>query len=76
MDLGAGINLMPYKLFKKLLLEEPKSTKMSIQLANRSIKYLRGTMEDVLVKIDKFISLVDFVILDTDEDIKIPLTLG
>ena len=49
---------------------------MSIQLANRLIKYPTGIIEDVLFKIDKFIFLVDFVILDIDEDIEIPLILG
>ncbi|KAG8499030.1 hypothetical protein CXB51_005405 [Gossypium anomalum] len=39
-DLGASINLMPYKMFKQLGLEEPKPTRMSIQLADRSVKYL------------------------------------
>ena len=44
-DLRASINLMPYNLFKKLGLGEPKSTRMSIQLANRSIKYPKGIIE-------------------------------
>ncbi|XP_027362486.1 uncharacterized protein LOC113870087 [Abrus precatorius] len=75
-DLGASINLMPYSVFKKLGLGEPRLTRMSIQLADRSIKYPRGIIEDVLVKVDKFIFLVDFVILDMDEDIDVPLILG
>ena len=33
-------------------------------------------MEDVLVKVDKFIFLLDFVVLDFEEDIKYPLILG
>jgi hypothetical protein len=41
-DLGASINLLPYKTFKKLGLGEPKPTRISIQLADRSIKYPRG----------------------------------
>ncbi|XP_027368188.1 uncharacterized protein LOC113874166 [Abrus precatorius] len=75
-DLGASINLMPYSVFKKLGLGEPRPTRMSIQLADRSIKYLRGIIEDVLVKVDKFIFPVDFVILDMDEDTDVPLILG
>ncbi|KAA3464785.1 RNA-directed DNA polymerase (Reverse transcriptase), Ribonuclease H-like protein [Gossypium australe] len=61
-DLGASINLMPYKMFKRL--------------ADRSIKYPKGVIEDVLVKIDKFIFPIDFVVLDMDEDIEVPLILG
>ncbi|KAK5777457.1 hypothetical protein PVK06_045424 [Gossypium arboreum] len=74
-DLGASINLMPYKMFKQLGLGEPKPTRMSIQLADRSVKYPRGIIEDVLVKIDKFIVPVDFVVLDMDEDVEVPLIL-
>ncbi|KAK5836456.1 hypothetical protein PVK06_012245 [Gossypium arboreum] len=75
-DLGASINLMPYKMFKQLGLGEPKPIRMSIQLADRSIKYPRGIIEDVLVKVDKFIFPIDFVMLDMDEDVEVPLILG
>ncbi|XP_073133337.1 uncharacterized protein [Henckelia pumila] len=60
----------------KLSLGEPKSTRMSLQLADRSIKYPRGIIEDVLVKVDKFIFPVDFVVLDMEEDLDMPLILG
>ncbi|KAG8501565.1 hypothetical protein CXB51_003844 [Gossypium anomalum] len=75
-DLGASINLMSYKMFKQLGLGEPKPTKMSIQLADRSIKYPRGIIEDVLVKVDKFIFHVDFSVLHMDKDVEVPLILG
>nr|XP_023872628.1 uncharacterized protein LOC111985214 [Quercus suber] len=60
----------------KLGLGEVKPTTISLQLANRSIKYPRGVIEDVLVKVDKFIFLADFIVLDMDEDEEIPLILG
>ncbi|KAG8492789.1 hypothetical protein CXB51_010262 [Gossypium anomalum] len=75
-DLGASINLMPYKMFKQLGLGEPKPTRISIQLADRSVKYPTGIIEDILVKVDKFIFPVDFVVLDMDEDVEVPLILG
>ncbi|XP_073133953.1 uncharacterized protein [Henckelia pumila] len=75
-DLGASIYLMSYSVFRKLSLGEPKSTRMSLQLAERSIKYPRGIIEDVLVKVDKFIFPVDFVVLDMEEDLNMPLILG
>ncbi|XP_022040159.1 uncharacterized protein LOC110942698 [Helianthus annuus] len=74
--LGASINLMPYTVFAKLDLGEPKPTRMSIQLADSSVKYPRGIVENMLVKIDKFVFPVDFVILDMDEDKNVPLILG
>ncbi|KAJ0512119.1 putative nucleotidyltransferase, Ribonuclease H [Helianthus annuus] len=75
-DLRASINLMPYKVFAKLDLGEPSPTRMSIRLADRSIKYPRGFVENMLVKIDKFVFPVDFVILNMDEDSKVSLILG
>ena len=75
-NLGVSNNVMPYKMFKQLGLGKPKHTRMSIQLADRTIRYLRGIIQDVLVQIDKFIFLVDFVVLDMDEDSEVPLILG
>ena len=75
-DLGASINVMPYKMFKQLGLGKPKQTRMSIQLADKTIRFPRGIIEDVLVKIDKFIYPVDFVVLDMEEDSNAPLILG
>ncbi|KAK5846863.1 hypothetical protein PVK06_003164 [Gossypium arboreum] len=75
-DLGASINVMPYKMFKQLGLEKPKQTRMSIQLADKTIRFPRGIIEDVLVKVDKFIFPVDFVVLDIEEDNNTPLILG
>ncbi|XP_073137165.1 uncharacterized protein [Henckelia pumila] len=73
---SASINLMSYSVFRKLSLGEPKSTRMSLQMADRSIKYPRGIIEDVLVKVDKFIFPMDFVVLDMEEDLDMQLILG
>ncbi|XP_022889017.1 uncharacterized protein LOC111404442 [Olea europaea var. sylvestris] len=75
-DLGASINLMPLSVFKKLGLEEVKPTTVIPQVADRSLTYPRGIIEDVLVKVDKFIFPADFVVLDMEEDQKNPLILG
>ncbi|KAL5554098.1 hypothetical protein UlMin_041499 [Ulmus minor] len=75
-DLGASINLMPLSVFRKLGLGEVKPTSISLQLADRSVKYPRGVIEDVLIKVDKFIFPADFVVLDMEEDREIPLILG
>ncbi|GKE86262.1 DNA-directed DNA polymerase [Tanacetum coccineum] len=75
-DLGASISLMPYTMYEKLDIGEPKPTRISLELADRSIQYLRGIVEDVLIKIDKFVLPIDFVILDMREDFRIPIILG
>ncbi|XP_062085440.1 uncharacterized protein LOC133791536 [Humulus lupulus] len=74
-DLGASINLMPLSIFRKLGLGETKPTTITLQLADRSIKHPRGVIEDVLVKVDKFIFPADFIVLDM-EDTTVPIILG
>src|SRR5436190_4430344 len=75
-DLGASVNILPYSLFKKLNIGKVKPTKMTLQLADRSIIHPRRIVEDVLIKVDKFIYPVDLVVLDMAEDRSIPLILG
>ena len=75
-DLGASINLMPLTVYERLKIGNLKPTKMNLQLADRSIAYPYGVVEDVLVKVDKFIFPVDFVVLDVKEDYKVPLIFG
>ena len=66
LDLGASVNLLPYSMYKQLGLGELKPTSITLPLADRSIKIPKGTVEDVLIQVDKFYYLVDFVILDTE----------
>ncbi|XP_019264123.1 PREDICTED: uncharacterized protein LOC109241796 [Nicotiana attenuata] len=75
-DLGERINLMPLSLFKKLGLGAPRPTTVMLQLADRSIAYPEGVIEDVLLQIGKFIFLVDFIILDYEADEQVPIILG
>jgi hypothetical protein len=75
-DLGASINLMPYSLYAKLALNSLKPTRMSIRLADRSLQYPLGIAENMLVQVGKFVFPVDFVILEMEEDSKVPLILG
>src|ERR1044072_2068982 len=75
-DLGASICLMPFSLFQKWGIGEMKPTRMSLQLADRTAAVPRGVVEDVLVKVGKFVFPTDFVVLDYDEDIETSLILG
>ncbi|XP_024022414.1 uncharacterized protein LOC112091909 [Morus notabilis] len=75
-DLGASINLMPLSVFRKLGPGEVTPTTISLQMADRSITYPWGIIEDILVKVDKFILPVDFVVLDMEEDQETPIILG
>ncbi|XP_049394722.1 uncharacterized protein LOC125859011 [Solanum stenotomum] len=75
-DLGARINLMVYAIYKQLRLGEPKATTMRLLIADRSIKHHVGILHDILVKVDRLIFLVDFVILDCEIYAEIPIILG
>ena len=75
-DLAASINLMPLSIFKRLGLGEARPTTVTLQLADRSLKHPRGVIEDVLVKVDKFIFPADFIVLDMEENKEIPIILG
>nr|GFC31966.1 reverse transcriptase domain-containing protein [Tanacetum cinerariifolium] len=75
-DLGASINLMPLSIWKKLSLPEVTPTRMTLELADRSITRPKGVAEDVFVKVGKFHFSTDFVVVDFEADPRVPLTLG
>src|SRR5438270_6094312 len=66
MDLGSSINVMPYAIFEELKLGELKRTSITVQLADLSIRYPRGIIEDVLVKVREFLLPADFVVMDSE----------
>ena len=65
LDLGSSVNLLPYSVYKDLRLEELKPTRVTFELADRSVKVPKGIIEDVLIQVDTVYFLVDFIILDT-----------
>ncbi|MCI72874.1 hypothetical protein A2U01_0094138, partial [Trifolium medium] len=48
-------------------------TRMTLQLADKSITHPSGIAEDVLVEVDKFMFPIDFVVMDIEEDDDVPL---
>ncbi|GKB46871.1 hypothetical protein Tco_0897624 [Tanacetum coccineum] len=75
-DLGASISVMPLSTYLNLGLGELAHTKLIVELADRTVKYLKGIAKNVLVEIGKFTFPIDFIILDMPKDIKVPLILG
>jgi len=75
-DLGSNVSLMPYSIFKKLGLGELRPTHISRQLADRSIKYPMGILEDVSIKVDRFYVPINFMLLDMAEDPRTQIILG
>ncbi|GKC20991.1 putative reverse transcriptase domain-containing protein [Tanacetum coccineum] len=74
-DLGASVSVMSLSTYLNLGLGELAHTRLTMELADRTVKYPKGIPENVLVEIGKFTFLVDFIILDMPEDIKVPLIL-
>ena len=75
-DSGANINLMPLSMVQRLSLRELTPTAITLQMSIRSMAQPEGVLEDVLVKVGKFIFLVDFVVMKMEEDTQVPLLLG
>ncbi|XP_019421222.1 PREDICTED: uncharacterized protein LOC109331253 [Lupinus angustifolius] len=63
-DLGSSVSLMPMPMIKRIGGIQLKPIRMSLPLADRSIKYPKGVVEDVLVKVDKFLIPIDFAVID------------
>ena len=67
---------MSLSVFRKLGLGEVIPTMVSLQLIDRSIKYSRGVIEDVLMKVDKLYLLANFIMLDMEEGWEVSIILG
>ena len=76
LDLGSSINLMPLSMIKHNGEIEIRPTRMALQLVDKTIKHPYDIIEDVLVKVDKFLFPVDFMVMDMDKDNEVPLILG
>ena len=67
---------MPKKVFDKLNYSTLTPMSMCLQLVDQSVRYPIGIAENIPVKIWNFFVLVDFIVLDMQEDMKTPLVLG
>jgi len=63
-------------MLKKIGDVEVRPIRMTLQLADRSIKYPYGIVKDLIVKVDKFLFPIDFVVMEIEEDVEVPLILG
>ncbi|GJW06749.1 gag-pol polyprotein [Tanacetum coccineum] len=71
----ASVSVMPLSTYLNLGLGELAHTRLTVELADRTVKYPKGIAENVLVGIGKFTFPIDFIILDMPEDVKVPLIL-
>ncbi|XP_023729219.1 uncharacterized protein LOC111876888 [Lactuca sativa] len=61
---GTSINLMSYSFYKNLALPKLQNTRMTLRMVDYLITHPRGIVEDLSVKVGRFIFPVDFVVLD------------
>ena len=67
-DFGAIINLTPLSMVKRLSFGELTPTTMTLKMVDRTLALPEAILEDVLIKVGKLIFLVDFVVIDIEED--------
>ncbi|OMO91169.1 reverse transcriptase [Corchorus capsularis] len=72
---GASINLMSLSVYRKLGSEGLKPTTVSLQLADRSVRYPIGVVEDLLVKVSKLIFSVDILVMEMEYDVDVSVIL-
>nr|GEX20713.1 hypothetical protein [Tanacetum cinerariifolium] len=75
-NLGTSVSVMPFSTYTNLSLGSLSHTRLTIELADRTIKQPRDIAENVLVRIYKFVFPIDFIILDILEDDDVLLILG
>ena len=75
-DLGAGVSVMPFSLYKKLNLNKLVPTEVSLQMADKSTAVPIGICEDVPISIANVLIPTDFVVLEMPEDDNLSIILG
>ncbi|GJS92092.1 reverse transcriptase domain-containing protein [Tanacetum coccineum] len=75
-DSEASINLLPHSIYKQLGLGALKPTRMTLELANCFVTHPMGIAKDVVVRVDGFTFLADFVVVNFEPDPRVPIILG
>jgi len=73
---GASVNIMPKVIYEKILNDSLLYTNMCLQLADQSICYPEGVLEEFVIRVGQSYVPVDFVVMETGVDEKAPIILG
>ena len=79
LDTGAGINILPKAVFDRHHVGELQPFLIELCLADGSIRKPHGIVDDVIVRIEGYYFLVDFLVVDmkiTKELSQAPIILG
>ena len=74
-DFGTSVNIMPKVIYEKILNDFLLYTNMRLQLANHSICYPEGVLEELVIRVEQSYVLVDFVVMEIGVDEKAPIIL-
>ncbi|GKA00992.1 reverse transcriptase domain-containing protein [Tanacetum coccineum] len=75
-NLGTNINVIPKSIFEHLKLARLKKTNMLVEMADMTKRSPIGIVENILVKIDKFLFPSDFVVINMLNKLNETMILG
>ena len=75
-DFGASVNIMPKVIYDQINRDTLLYTNMRLQLADQSLCYPKGVLEDAIVRVGQSYVPVDFVVLEMGGDIREPIIFG
>jgi hypothetical protein len=75
-DFGASVSIMPKAIYEKIFGDPLLYTNMRLQLADQSLCYPKGVLEDAIIRVRQSYVLIDFVVLETGGDERAPIILG
>ena len=75
-DFGASVNIMPKVIYDRINEDALLYTNMRLQLADQSLCYPKGVLEDVIIRVGQSYVPVDFVVLEIGGDERAPIILG
>jgi hypothetical protein len=75
-NFGASVNIMPKVIYDKMFNYPLLYTTMCLQLADQSLCYTKGILEDICVRVGNSYVPAYFIVIDTGGDEKSPIILG
>lgn len=74
-DFGASVNIMPKVIYDQINEDTLLHTNMRLQLADQSLCYPKGVLEDAIVWVGQSYVPIDFVVLETGGYVRAPIIL-
>jgi len=75
-DFGSSVNIIPRVLYEKFFTHPLLETTMCLQLANRTLSFLKRILKNICVRVGTLYAPADFVVIETDTDERAPVILG